>query len=421
MTRLAGVTVIGSSSSEAVRNDDARTAAAKLGVANILTGSVRETPSTIRITAELIDGRTGADRWSEDYDRSPGDAIKIQTDIAQNVASALKGALGLAARAALSVGGTQNPEAQRLVLQSMNVDRFSRAGLEQALQRVNQAIALDPNYADAYARKAATLSLIGQRFGHGVGTESAATLAEADRAAERALELAPNLPSAHTAKAGLYEARFQFRAAQREHERAIQLAPDDPTALADYAQFLATDGRIPQAIRMSDRLIGVDPLSGRSYAVKAFVLFVARRYADALAVEQKIAREWPDRVVDVLYAQILMHLGRDKEAAQWLARADPVSPIRLTHEGILAARAGDVAGALAKKDRLRQLYGDGANFSCAQIDVQLGRTDDAFAELDRAWEVKDSALRGLRWDASFDPIRSDPRYAALVRKMNFPS
>ena len=178
LTRLGGLTVIGSSSSQAVRNDDAKTAAAKLGVANILTGSVRESPSTIRITAELIDGRTGADRWSEDYDRSPGDAIKIQTDIAANVASALKGALGLAARAALSVGGTQNPEAQRLVLQSATVDSFSKAGLQRALQLISQAIALDPNYADAYARKARVLTLISQRFPSDAAYR-AATLAQA--------------------------------------------------------------------------------------------------------------------------------------------------------------------------------------------------------------------------------------------------
>jgi serine/threonine-protein kinase len=94
LARLGGLTVIGRTSSEAVRHDDAKTAANKLGVANILTGSVRQSPSTIRIIAELTDGRTGADRWTQDYDRAPGDTIKIQTDIAENVATALKGRAG---------------------------------------------------------------------------------------------------------------------------------------------------------------------------------------------------------------------------------------------------------------------------------------------------------------------------------------
>ena len=96
--------MIGSASSQAVRNDDAKTAAKKLDVANILTGDVRQSPSTIRITAELIDGGTGADRWSQNYGRSPGDAIEIQSDIAANVAQALSVALGQAGRAALRIG-----------------------------------------------------------------------------------------------------------------------------------------------------------------------------------------------------------------------------------------------------------------------------------------------------------------------------
>jgi len=94
LSRIAGLKVAGSTSSEAVRNDDAKTVATKLAVANILTGSVRQSASLIRITAELIDGSTGLDKWSQSYDRSPGDAIRIQTDIAANVASALSAALG---------------------------------------------------------------------------------------------------------------------------------------------------------------------------------------------------------------------------------------------------------------------------------------------------------------------------------------
>jgi serine/threonine-protein kinase len=420
LTRLGGLTVIGSSSSEAVRNDDAKTAATKLGVANILTGSVRETPSTIRITAELIDGRTGADRWTQDYDRSPGDTIKIQTDIAANVATALKGALGLAARAALSVGGTQNPEAQRLVLQSGNVDNFSRAGLGRALELINQAIALDPNYADAYARKARILTLSAQRLSRGA-SEEAAGLAQAEAAANRALELAPNLPAAHDSRAAVYENRFQLHAAQKEFEKALSLAPDDPTALTAYANFLASRGEVPQALRIADKLSSIEPVSGAPHSLRAFLLYVGRRYPDALAEEQRITREWPEHAVPLLYAQILMQLGRDKEAPKWLARGDPASTIVLTTEAILSARAGDTAGALSKKARLVQLYGDRADYSCAQIDAQLGRKDEAFSELGRAWAARDSRLLQLTWVPWLDPLRSDPRYAALVRKIGLPS
>jgi serine/threonine-protein kinase len=414
------LTVIGSSSSEAVRNDDAKTAAAKLGVANILTGSVRESPSTIRITAELIDGRTGADRWSQDYDRSPGDTIKIQTDIAANVASALKGALGLAARAALSVGGTQNADAQRLILQSAQIDSFSSVGLQHGLALINQAIAIDPNYAEAYARKARLLLVRMQRFSHS-SAEAQSFLDEANVAADRALELAPMFPAAHAAKAAIYQNQYQTAAAKREYEKALSLAPEDPTALATYADFLASRAQMPEALRIADRLFAIEPLSSSPHALRAFLLFVARRYPDAVAEEQRIAREWPDRVVPLLYAQALILVGRDKEAPQWLARSDPTSKIRLVVEGVLSARAGDVAGALAKKARLKQLYGDQASSSCASIDAQLGRKDEAFAELDRASALRAPGLGELWWNPWLEPLRSDPRYAALIRKMNLPS
>jgi TolB-like protein len=417
LTRLGGLTVIGSSSSEAVRNDDAKTAAAKLGVANILAGSVRESPSTIRITAELIDGHTGADRWSQNYDRSPGDTIKIQTDIAQNVASALKGALGLAARAAISIGGTQNVEAQKLVLQSQHIDAFSRRGLEHALELLNEAIALDPNYAEAIAHKAHILDLMASRFPQGAAS-AAAVRGQAEQFAKRAIELAPRLASAHITMAAILWNFLRFNASQEQFQQALALVPDDP-AVVSYG---ATAARNPaEAVRFADKAVALDPLNGETHALRAFALGAARRFSEALAEEQRVTRQWPDHVVPLLVAQLLMHLGRDDEAPRWLARADPTSPIRLTIEAILSARKGDVAGALAKKARVQQLYGDAAYFHCAQIDAQLGRKDDAFADLEHAWDVKDSGLAQIRWNSWLDPLHSDPRYTALIKKMNFPN
>jgi len=418
LTRLGGLTVIGSSSSEAVRHDDAQTAAKKLGVSNILSGSVRESPSTIRITAELIDGRSGVAKWSQDYDRSPGDAIKIQTDIAANVANSLRIALGSAARAALTVGGTQNVEAQKLVIEARHVDTFTREGLEHALDLLNRAIALDPNYAEAYARKARILMLMAQRFPRGAAN-AAAVFGEAERFANHALELAPRFPIAHVAMANIQNSLLRFEAEQREFRQALALAPDDPEVLS-YGVF-ASNGDALKRLSFADKVVALDPLDGRSYSLRAYALYVARRYSDALAEENQIMREWPDKVVPLLVAQILMSLGRDREASQWLARADPESPIRLAIEGMLLARAGDIAGALATKARLQQLYSDAAYVHLATIDAQLGRKDDALADLDRAWQLKESGLTGIRSSPWLDPVRNDPRFAALVKKMAFPS
>ena len=131
----AGLQVVGRTSSEAVKNADAETAANKLGVANILTGSVRRSPSTIRVSAQLIKGSNGLERWSQNYDRKPGDELTIQSDIAQNVAQALSVALGRAAKAALAVGGTSNAAAQDLYLKARNHLRTedSEASYRQAI------------------------------------------------------------------------------------------------------------------------------------------------------------------------------------------------------------------------------------------------------------------------------------------------
>ena len=113
-----GLEVIGRTSSDAVRELDAKKAADKLGVAHILTGSVRRSPETIRIGAQLVGGDDGVERWAQSYDRAPGDTIKIQTDIAASVAEALSVALGMAARAALTLGGTSDSAAQDLFLKA---------------------------------------------------------------------------------------------------------------------------------------------------------------------------------------------------------------------------------------------------------------------------------------------------------------
>src|SRR5438067_4090625 len=204
LARISGLKVVGRTSSEAVRNDDAATAAKKLGVANILTGSVRQSASTIRINAELIDGRSGIDRWSQGYDRSPGDAIKIQTDIAENVAGALSAALGRAAKAAIAIGGTSNAAAQDLYLKAkaqLKADD-SEASLRTGISLLDSAIALDPKFADAYAHKAFALTDLdgyftpkGSRFEPGF-TQAAAV-------AEQAISLAADLATGHMALASI--------------------------------------------------------------------------------------------------------------------------------------------------------------------------------------------------------------------------
>jgi serine/threonine-protein kinase len=155
LSRIAGLQVVARTSSELVRDADVTTAAGKLGVHNILTGSVRRSPTMIRVATQLIDGDEGLERWSEIYDRKPGDALQIQSDIADKVAQALSIQLGGADRRRVVQGGTRSADAHELVLkaEAMIQQREGREGIDRSLGMLEAALALDPKYADAVAMK----------------------------------------------------------------------------------------------------------------------------------------------------------------------------------------------------------------------------------------------------------------------------
>lgn len=422
LARLAGLKVVGRTSSEAVRDDDAESAARKLGVPNVLTGSVRRSPSTIRVSAQLIDGTSGIERWSQSYDRPPGDSIKIQTDIAENVARSLSIALGSAGRAALSVGGTQNAAAHNLLLQAEQLTRgFSRESYARAVSLLDAAIALDPNYARAYGLKAIGILIFANRLSRS-GEELARGRAEALRNARKAVELAPDLPLGHGALAEIYRSTLQIPAAAEQYRRVNQLASGDPDEMRSYAGFLAAMGRTGEALRLSDQAHKLDPLNSWSYGTRARILFDARRYAEVVKLADELKRDSPDLYdFTISLGDSLMMLGRFDEARKVFAEEDPDDPIRLASEAVLAARTGDRATANAKKDRLSQLYGEAASYQYAQIHAALGETDQAFAQLDRAWQIKDPGLLGMKVDPFVEPLRRDPRFAAMLVTLRFPA
>ena len=422
LARLGGLTVIGRTSSEAVRNDDGPTAARKLGVANILTGSVRQSASTIRISAELVDGRTGVDRWSQDYDRSPGDAIKIQTDIAENVASALSAALGMAARAVVSLGGTQNPEAQRLFIQAGAIAKgaANQREDERALQLLDRAILLDPRYADAYALKAGLLVMYGNSYAN--AEQLPKVRAEALRLANTATAIAPNLASVHRALSGLYSSNLQLGPAYAQLERARQLAPGDADVLSDFAGFTSALGNTGAALNLADAAIKLDPLNFDCYGTYLTALFYARRYQDAVSYGRSIQAKFDQKKLgSMVLADCSVLLGRNQDAETFYNTVPRGFWRRLTGEAIMHIRAGDRTTGQQKLDELRTEFGDAASTQIGEIYAQLGDKDKAFAALDRAFAIKDAGLVALRVDAFLDPLRSDPRFAALLQKLNFPT
>ena len=414
LTRIAGLRVAGSTSSAAVRDDDAQTAARKLGVANILTGNLRQTASTVRINAELIDGRTGLAKWSQNYDRAPGDVIRIQTDIAEKVARALAVALGASVRTALAAGETGNIAAQTLHYQAREIAyQFTEPGFQRSLQLLDKAISLDPNYARAYATK----SFVANNLSSAARTpeDMARGRARALEYARTALSIAPDLPLARSALAFAYQLNLQLREALREHSIAVSLAGGDPDVLRNCGWTRSNIFGKGEGLRLVDQARALDPLNWASHWAHVDVLYDARRYVDAVRYSLKLKKDSPElfKFQDVLGHSLLM-LGRTKEAAAAFGQSIPGT-------ALLAARTGNRDLALAKLAAMRQSDGDMSNYIYARIYAQSGDRDRAFAALERAWAIRDSSLISLRTDPYMDPLRGDPRYAVLVRRVGFPA
>jgi len=423
LTRINGLKVAGSTSSEAVRNDDAQTAARKLDVASILTGSVRQSPSTIRVSAELIDGRTGLDKWSQDYDRSPGDAIKIQTDIAQSVAAALSATLGEVARAVIAMGGTTNAGAQKLYLKAkaqIHLDD-SENGVRSAIGLLDSAIALDPKFADAYAMKArAMANLFGYYTSAGGGFANGFSQSEA--VARQAISLAPDLPAGHMTLAYILLSQLDVGRAATEYERGHSLGGGDVDDLLAYAGFLAVLGKQDAAIDVARQVQNRDPLNPAGYGSEGSAQFNAGHFSQAENAYRKALQLAPNLLLDRAFLGLALLEDRKlSEASAELGKLPADYLFRLLGECLLFERQGNRSASDAAFRRAQQINGDAAHYQYADIHAQRGETDEAFASLDRAWSFRDPGLAYMKSDRWLDPIRSDPRFSALLAKMNFPA
>lgn len=419
-----GLEVIGRASSDSVKDLDARAAASRLGVANILSGSVRRSPSTIRINAQLINGGDGVQHWAQTYDRAPGDEIEIQTDIATKVADALSVALGQAGMAAISLGGTADSAAHDLFLRASALYRndTDEAAVRKAIQLLDAAIARDPRYADAILAKAAALQFLANSYPESA-EQAARVQAEAAKLARQATMLAPRLATGYSTLGLMAEDRFDFDESFRLINKALSLSKNDPKVLKDAAYVTWYAGGSPEkALPLADRVIELDPLSPPAYSPRAGILIDLGRFREAIETAQKSLRiapkrEWPRQLI----GDSLLLMGRPDEAQSQYDRIDADDVFRLRGEGVIAARSGDVNRLDGIISRMRALFGDAASFQYAQVYAQAGRHDLAFGALEKSIDVKDPGVTGVRTDPFLDPLRSDSRYKMLLRRLNFPA
>ncbi len=417
LTRIAGLQVAARTSSEKMRDADVKEASAKLGVAHVLTGSVRKGAGKVRVSAQLANGETGLEEWSEVYDRPEDDALVVQTSIAESVANRLSLTLG---KAAAMLGGTKNPVAYEAYLKGVaikatgDVDADNRA----RLAAFDAAVAADPGFAAAHAGRVAPLINLAN-----FADQPDALLAQAEAAAERAITLEPMLPFAHSAMGFVRETQLDIPGAEKAYRAALSLPGAGSREFAFVGTWPIYMGRTVEGLALLDRAVALDPLNPRRQRARISGLVSARRYGEALAAISAHDTANPDQPFRSGGGplEVLAHLwGGDARTARPLAEKLPEAWQRHSALAVIDAKLGDRAGSDRALAALKAIDDGTFGYQFAMIHAVRGETELAFDQLDKAVKAKDSGLIELRTDPAFDSLRKDPRYAAIERRVGFP-
>jgi TolB-like protein/Flp pilus assembly protein TadD len=402
-------------------NADIGTIARKLNVSAVLEGSVRRSGSTVRITAQLINAVTGFHLWSHTYDRDLGDVLKLETEIAHAVASALKVSLLGDLATKIELGGTRNPAAFDAYLRGSKIMNFrgDANGLQTAIAAFTEAIRLDPNYALAFAGRSLAHGGYATEFALGAAIRDGFDRALAD--ARRGLALAPELAEGHRALAYYYSiGALDFSQAIRAYDRALALAPGDARVVRDYARFAVTMGRTDAGLAAAHHAVVLDPLNSRSHRRLGQALFYARRYDESVAALNDALALEPDEAG--LYGErgLAFYVLGDFNGARATCESGPPHWVSEWCLAVAYEKLGRHVDAEAAVAKFMARVGDGAAYQYATIYAQWGDRAKALEWLETALHLRDSGLSLLKTDPLMDPLRKEPRFKAAMQKLRFP-
>jgi TolB-like protein/Tfp pilus assembly protein PilF len=402
-------------------NTDIGTIARKLNVGAVLEGSVRRSAHTIRITAQLINAVTGFHLWSKTYDRDLGDVLKLQTEIATSVASALKVTLLADVAAKVELGGTGNPAAFDAYLRGAKAVTSIRdtKDLPAAIAGYTEAIRLDPHYAIACAARSISFTNVAAEATTVAATREGYDKAQAD--AREALELAPDLAQAHLALALVSSSTQNFTLANDEYERALILASGSAEVLRRSGEFAVLMGHFDAGIAAVRHAVVLDPLARGSHSALGHALYAARRYEEAVAVFGEVISLDPD--FKQTYGQRgLAYYGLGElERARASCETNPDFWLSQQCLAAIYDKLGRHADAEAVLSKMKAENGDTAGYQYATIYAQWGDRAKALDWLETAWRLRDPGLQSLKTDPLLDPLRKEPRFQAVMRELKFPT
>jgi serine/threonine-protein kinase len=423
LSKLPQLKVIARSSSFKYRdaNIDVQEIAKKLGVQAIVMGRVNRHGDNLNLRVEMVDAGENRQLWSEQYNRRAADLLSIQQDIAHTVSEKLRLKLSGAQEQQLEKRETINPQAYELVLKgNLFFNKGEPENLKKAAVYYQQAIAVDPNYALAYAHLSFSYFLL-----MNVSTDDPKELLQkAEEAVRKALELDENLPNAHFMLANLHVLAWEWAAAESEFKRAIELNPNLGDAHSQYSQYLSYIERYDEAIAEAKRGRELDPLSVLANINVAAVFYTARRYDEAIETLQKTLELDSNSFIAYLFlGYAYAGKGMHREAINSFQKVIDLGDESSSTQIYLAAayvQAGEREKAQAILIKLRRGKEYVSAGELAILHAALGDKEAALTSLEKAYVEHDYQLQFLKVDRGFDPLRSDPRFQELIRRMNFP-
>jgi TolB-like protein/DNA-binding winged helix-turn-helix (wHTH) protein/Tfp pilus assembly protein PilF len=423
LAKVPDLKVVGRSSAFQFKgkNEDLRDVGRKLGVANVLEGSVRRDGNHVRITAELIKADDGFQLWSQTYDREIKDIFAVEDEIALAATEALQlKLLGGNGRPGASNLRDTNPEAYQAYLQAKYFSGRgqSKEDFGKALAYSDKAIELDRKYAPAWALRAAVQNMMAET---GL-TDATEGFRKARDDAERAIALDPTLDSAYVALATtqiFYD--WDWDAANTSLAKAAALEPGNVDICRIRAYLSLVLGNLDQAIKLYQQAIALDPLRTNSYLTVGQLLQAAGRYDEAQAALQKALDLNPQvSVAHLIRGQILIAQGKPQQALAEIEK-EPSEWGKLTGEAMVYHALGREQDSNAALASFIAKHENDAAYQVAQVYAFREESDKSFEWLERAYKQRDGGLSGIKTDPLFKNLRHDPRYAELLKKMRLPT
>lgn len=400
---------------------DPRSIGAQLNVRAIVTGRVTLRGSTLSIEAELIDVATVSQLWGEQYNRPMTDIITIEEDIARDISQKLRLKLTPENQNRFARRHNVNSEAYQLLLRARSQSgRSTREGQQKAIGYAEQALALEPKCAQAYA----ILSFAYGHLGYQGDLPASEAFPKAKAAALRALEIDSSLPAAHGALGYVkYQYEWDWEGGNRECLRAVELDPSDPSAHRNYAYSLVVMGRMDEALAEAKRAESLDPLDPLNTQAVAWFSYWSHRFHEALEKWKTIREVAPDfsparQSPSLALSREGLHEEAIREYKEFLDRAElsPRSDPMLAYLYAVAGRkekAKKILEAAAQQDTANPVL-------IAMAYGGLGDKDRAFVWLEKAYQRHHPYLVWIEPWIDFDSLRSDPRFRSLERRMGLP-